>query len=1015
MLVQVATWNYGLARFHQGDWQVFQKENSGLPNNTVTSLAAQGDALWVGTGGGGLARFHQGDWQVFQKENSGLPGNWVNSLAVDRNGALWVGTDVGLARFHQGNWQVFQKENSGLPNNSVSSLAMQSDAMWVGTEGGLARFHQGDWQVFQEENSGLPNNSVSSLAMQGDALWVGTDVGLARFHQGNWQVPQKENSGLADNAVASLTAQGDALWVCTLGVGLARFHQDNWKVFQKENSGLPNNAVTSLAVDGNGVLWVGTVGGLARFNQDNWQVFQKENSGLPNNAVTSLAAQGDALWVGTISGGLARFHQDNWQVFQKENSGFPNNRVYSLAAQGDAMWVGTEGGLARFHKGDWQVLQEEPGGLPNNSVMSLAVDRNGVLWVGTEGGLARFLPPRERPQVDLVTTGKKERLPQKLQTMAARAFDPNYRTDLQEFRYHWTIKTSGTEKAVYDAISHSPFFSYNFEDGQDYTVAVRAVDRYGYLSAPQTRELSIAVPKPLSPWQTRLRDAFKAMGGVSLLYLLLLFPLVLLYLHSSLARTAVNSGVFTKFPLIHRTILNYNWARRHLCRQLQQGYLDSLAIPTPYIPQAVYQATDPLAKPLELANLEEFLSRIFTTSNHALLLGRSGTGKSVLLRCLVRLAAAGFLEGQSRKLPVLLDLRTRPIGGRKVEEVISEELKGHGLELPNDIIQFFLQKGGFLIMVDSLNEVDVNLVKNEFQAFLNRNAHNRVLMASQLDLLERRDIQVFNLAEITPNQAEEYLTQVAGRDLWDRLPTEVQALTHNPQDLALIGEVLKELAPEEVPTHRADLYRELLNRETALQDWVHTDSREIQAIYGLAFRMVDEVQRVLSEKDLTEWVREILQEQGAAEDAPVAAVVKGVERSRMFRREQVRSGLGLEETGIGFQHELEGKFLASRHLRMVVEKEKMTPAWIIEFSGDHKWQDVLFFSLDELNRRQKLNDLLSALINAGGALRQRLVAYALGTKPEGLISEEVKVAYSRSKIETDLLETPAPHKTGEPT
>ncbi len=217
----------GLARLHQGQWQVFTADNSDLPDNRVTSLAVAPDGgLWIGTGGG-LARLHQGQWQVFTAENSDLPDNRVLSLAVAPDGGLWIGTsevvwpactrvggrcsppktatcpttgsgplpsprtaacgsapDGGLARLHQGRWQVFTAENSDLPDNGVSSLAVAPDGgLWIGTVGGLARLHQGQWQVFTAENSDLPDNGVASLAVAPDGgLWIGTDGGgLARY------------------------------------------------------------------------------------------------------------------------------------------------------------------------------------------------------------------------------------------------------------------------------------------------------------------------------------------------------------------------------------------------------------------------------------------------------------------------------------------------------------------------------------------------------------------------------------------------------------------------------------------------------------------------------------------------------------------------------------------------------------------------------------------------------------------------------------------------------------------
>ena len=52
----------------QGDqieqWNIFNADNSDLPNDDVQALAAVDGALWIGTWGGGLARFGDGQWQV---------------------------------------------------------------------------------------------------------------------------------------------------------------------------------------------------------------------------------------------------------------------------------------------------------------------------------------------------------------------------------------------------------------------------------------------------------------------------------------------------------------------------------------------------------------------------------------------------------------------------------------------------------------------------------------------------------------------------------------------------------------------------------------------------------------------------------------------------------------------------------------------------------------------------------------------------------------------------------------
>ena len=181
-----------------------------------------------------------------------------------------------------------------------------------------------------------------------------------------------------------------------------------------------------------------------------------------------------------------------------------------------------------------------------------------------------------------------------------------------------------------------------------------------------------------------------------------------------------------------------------------------------------------------------------------LLLGRSGAGKSVLLRSLLRTTAQRFLNGEEPNLPLLLDLRTAPLaeGGSKPCFVVPS--RGQGLSTA--VLDFLIQKGHFLILLDALNEVpDITVLKTALNAFLHRDAHNWILVASQLDLLERQDMRVYSLQEVTEEKARTYLCQVTGADLWDHLPPEAQTLARNPQDLTLLGRCCGTSAPMPFP------------------------------------------------------------------------------------------------------------------------------------------------------------------------------------------------------------------------
>jgi hypothetical protein len=50
-----------------------------------------------------------------------------------------------------------------------------------------------------------------------------------------------------------------------------------------------------------------------------------------------------------------------------------------------------------------------------------------------------------------------------------------------------------------------------------------------------------------------------------------------------------------------------------------------------------------------------------------------------------------------------------------------------------------------------------------------------------VDLIRRQDTPIFNLSEVSPEQAATYLAGAVGRDVYADLPPEAQALARNPQ------------------------------------------------------------------------------------------------------------------------------------------------------------------------------------------------------------------------------------------
>jgi len=181
-----------------------------LPGNWITSLIADGShGVWVGvgsqllddtiteTGTGGLAYYHTNDntWDIFNKDNSELPNNDVKSLLSDDRDGIWVGTRGGLVhRDAENTWEIFNTDNSGLPVNDVRSLIADNDGLWVGTWGsGLTHFGFGQKSILCTEvnaancESILSKNAAIIIAGGGahrkNSLWETTEAISNRIYE----------------------------------------------------------------------------------------------------------------------------------------------------------------------------------------------------------------------------------------------------------------------------------------------------------------------------------------------------------------------------------------------------------------------------------------------------------------------------------------------------------------------------------------------------------------------------------------------------------------------------------------------------------------------------------------------------------------------------------------------------------------------------------------------------------------------------------------------------------------
>src|SRR4051812_40922554 len=167
-----------LGQLSRRAWQT----ETGLPQNTVHSIAQTRDGyVWVATEEG-VARFDGAGFKVFDKQNTPeLRSNDVRALLATRGGELWACTGAGVARLHEGAWSLYTTAQGLAGDDVLYAYESRDGAIWLATSSGLSRFREGSFSNFTSRE-GLAGDSAQVIFEDREgALWVGTDEGLSRL------------------------------------------------------------------------------------------------------------------------------------------------------------------------------------------------------------------------------------------------------------------------------------------------------------------------------------------------------------------------------------------------------------------------------------------------------------------------------------------------------------------------------------------------------------------------------------------------------------------------------------------------------------------------------------------------------------------------------------------------------------------------------------------------------------------------------------------------------------------
>jgi len=192
--IWVATWNKGIFKFDGVNWTMYYYTNIGYTLKYISRIRVDDDnTLWACSYTLGLLKHIRNDkWIRYYKDNSGIPENSVTDVKFEGN-IKWIGTKIGgIARFDDTNWKVFNTNNTPLLDNGIESVGIDifNNKWFSTTYGGVAKFNteQNQWTIYTSENSGLPwNNTWAIYIDDKNKKWIGLQGGgFVTFNDTTW-------------------------------------------------------------------------------------------------------------------------------------------------------------------------------------------------------------------------------------------------------------------------------------------------------------------------------------------------------------------------------------------------------------------------------------------------------------------------------------------------------------------------------------------------------------------------------------------------------------------------------------------------------------------------------------------------------------------------------------------------------------------------------------------------------------------------------------------------------------
>ena len=207
--IWIGTDGAGVDKFANGRFSALGTVN-GLSSDSILSLAAQGEQLWVGTPTG-LSSILHGSVRKYGS-GVGLPDDFVRSLLRAADGTLWVGTAHGLSALNHERFTTYTRMD-GLGSDFIGALLQtRSGEIWASTSGGVSRFARNHFTTLTTHD-GLASNIVTAMHEDSDGtIWLASSGGIVNRVRAN-SIASLTSKVLPQTIYAVLEDASSHLWL----------------------------------------------------------------------------------------------------------------------------------------------------------------------------------------------------------------------------------------------------------------------------------------------------------------------------------------------------------------------------------------------------------------------------------------------------------------------------------------------------------------------------------------------------------------------------------------------------------------------------------------------------------------------------------------------------------------------------------------------------------------------------------------------------------------------------------